>query len=193
MLPTVQTTELVALHYRIGIADDDNRSLGGEIMNTIAVADSTRTASRRRAWKWIALGVGALALVFAVSFGIMLYRMSGIPADLDLTTTRLSNQGLYRVSYTPNRPQIAFNEVHNWNLHVTTPDGQPITDATITVDGGMPQHGHGLPSQPQVTKYLGDGDYLVEGMNFQMGGWWTVDFTIDAGQHDTVRFNMILK
>jgi hypothetical protein len=163
-------------------------------MNTFAVADSTRTASRRRAWKWIALGVGALALVFAVSFGIMLYRMSGIPADLDLTATRLSNQGLYRVSYAPNRPQIAFNEVHSWNLHVATPDGQPITDATITVDGGMPQHGHGLPSQPQVTKYLGDGDYLVEGMKFQMGGWWAVDFTIDAnGQHDTVRFNMILK
>ncbi len=58
----------------------------------------------------------------------------------------------------------------------------------------MPQHGHGLPTRPQVTKNLGNGDYLVEGMKFQMGGWWVVDFTIDtAGKHDTVRFNMILK
>jgi len=78
--------------------------------------------------------------------------------------------------------------------HVATPDGQPVTDAVITVDGDMPQHGHGLPTRPQVTKHLGNGDYLVEGLKFQMGGWWVVDFTIDAnGKHDTVRFNMILK
>ena len=66
--------------------------------------------------------------------------------------------------------------------------------ASISVDGDMPQHGHGLPTRPQVTKHLGNGDYLAEGMKFQMGGWWVVDFTIDAaGQKDTVRFNMILK
>jgi hypothetical protein len=57
----------------------------------------------------------------------------------------------------------------------------------------MPQHGHGLPTQPLVTAYLGDGTYLVEGMKFQMGGWWVVDFTIEAnGQSDTVRFNLSL-
>ena len=70
----------------------------------------------------------------------------------------------------------------------------PLTDASIGVDGDMPQHGHGLPTRPQVTKHLGNGDYLVEGMKFQMGGWWVVDFTIEAnGKQDTVRFNMILK
>ena len=26
----------------------------------------------------------------------------------------------------------------------------------IGVDGDMPQHGHGLPTRPQVTDYLGD-------------------------------------
>jgi hypothetical protein len=58
----------------------------------------------------------------------------------------------------------------------------------------MPQHGHGLPSRPQVTKNLGSGNYLVEGMKFQMGGWWVMDFTINAnGQTDAVHFNMMLK
>jgi hypothetical protein len=33
----------------------------------------------------------------AISLSAMLYRMHAIPANLDLTTTRLSNQGLYRV------------------------------------------------------------------------------------------------
>lgn len=38
----------------------------------------------------------------------------------------------------------------------------------------MSQHGHGLPTRPQVTQNLGNGDYLVEGTKFQMGGWWVM-------------------
>ena len=29
--------------------------------------------------------------------------------------------------------------------------GEPVDDATIGIDGGMPQHGHGLPTRPRVT------------------------------------------
>lgn len=84
--------------------------------------------------------------------------------------------------------------MHQWTLHVETADGQPVEDALISVDGDMPQHGHGLPTGPQVTENLGNGDYLVGGMKFQMGGWWVMDFTISAdGQTDTVDFNMMLR
>ena len=83
--------------------------------------------------------------------------------------------------------------MHQWTLHVETVDGQPVENATIAVDGDMPEHGHGLPTRPQVTKYLGNGDYLVEGMKFQMGGWWVMDFTITTTKHtDAVHFNMKL-
>jgi hypothetical protein len=163
-------------------------------MSTITAQQSAGRSNRTRVWKWILGGAGALLLVALAAFGFMLWRMNYIPADLDLSTTRLSNQGLYRVSYAPRRGPIAINQLHAWTIHVATPDGRPVTDAAIAVDGDMPQHGHGLPTQPQVTEHLGNGDYLVEGMKFQMGGWWVVDFSIDAaGQHDTVRFNMILK
>jgi hypothetical protein len=58
----------------------------------------------------------------------------------------------------------------------------------------MPQHGHGLPTSPQVTQNLGNGDYLVEGMKFQMPGWWEVRFSISAGaQTDTITFNLTLQ
>ena len=164
-------------------------------MTTITTLPQPRLASpRRRALRW-ALGIaGGLLLLLAAAFGLMLYRMNSVPADLDLATTRLSNEGEYRASYEPRRGSIVINQIHAWTLHVTTPDGTPVTDAAITVDGDMPQHGHGLPTRPQVTKNLGNGDYLIEGMKFQMGGWWVVDFTIDAGgKRDTVRFTMILK
>jgi hypothetical protein len=166
-------------------------------MSTIITAQETKAAltqPKHRTLRWIAAIVGGIVLLLAAWFGFMLYRMNYVPSDLDLSTTRLSNQGVYQVSYTPRRGPIVINQIHAWTIHVATPDGQPVTDAVITVDGDMPQHGHGLPTRPQVTKHLGNGDYLVEGMKFQMGGWWVVDFTIDAhGQRDTVRFNMILK
>lgn len=79
-------------------------------------------------------------------------------------------------------------------MHVETPEGEPVESATVLVDGDMPQHGHGLPTQPLVTEYLGHGDYLVEGMKFQMDGWWVIDFTIEAnGQRDVVHFNLLLE
>jgi hypothetical protein len=163
-------------------------------MRTITTHQGIAKANQSRVWKWIGGGVGVLILVLAAMFGFMLWRMNYIPADLDLATTQLSNQGMYKVSYAPRRAPIALNQIHAWTIHIATIDGQPVTDASITVEGDMPQHGHGLPTQPQVTKHLGNGDYLVEGMKFQMGGWWVVDFSIDShGQRDSVRFNMILE
>jgi hypothetical protein len=147
----------------------------------------------RKLWKLVGIGAGAIALLLvAAVIGLYLW-MSYVPADLDYSTTRPSAAGLYRVSYEPRRGPIAVNQIHAWTIHVETADGQPVEGATITVDGDMPQHGHGLPTEPQVTMDLGGGDYLVEGLKFHMPGWWVVDYTINVGgQSDTVRFNLLL-
>ena len=143
---------------------------------------------------WIGGIVCALVLVAALYMSMMMSRMNDIPSDLDYSTTRTSDQDLYRVSYSPSTGTIPVNQMHQWTLHVESTDGKPVEDATISVDGDMPQHGHGLPTSPRVTEYLGNGDYLVEGLKFQMGGWWLMDFTITAnGQTDAVHFNMVLK
>ena len=143
---------------------------------------------------WIGAIIGGLILISAIVMGLMMMRMSDIPSDLDTSTTRTSDNGLFSVSYTPASGSIPVNQMHQWTLHVETTGGQPVENATITLDGDMPQHGHGLPTSPQVTEYLGNGDYLVEGLKFQMGGWWVMDFVITAdGQSDKVQFNMMLE
>ena len=140
---------------------------------------------------------GIFGTLIIISVGVMSLRMartSDIPSDLDYSTTRPSDKGLFNVSYTASTGTVPVNQMHQWTLHVESADGKPIEDATINVDGDMPQHGHGLPTSPRVTKYLGDGNYLVDGMKFQMGGWWLMDFTITAnGKTDAVHFNMMLK
>lgn len=147
-----------------------------------------------RIFFWIAAIIGGLVLVSAIWMGTMMARMNNVRSDLDTSTTRKSENGLYRVSYTASTGTIPVNEMHEWTLHVETADGTPVEDATILVDGDMPAHGHGLPTSPRVTEYLGNGNYLVEGMKFQMGGAWVMDITITANdQTDSVHFNMLLE
>lgn len=158
-------------------------------------AAQTAVRLRRRSVRWWIGGVaGMLVVLLAVWFMVMLYRMSYVPPDLDLAQTQRSAQGLYQVSYASRRDPVPVNQIHAWVLHVETATGQPVTGAQIAVDGDMPQHGHGLPTSPAVTRELGNGDYLVEGVKFHMHGWWVMDFAITAaGRHDTVRFNLLLK
>jgi hypothetical protein len=114
-------------------------------------------------------------------------------SDLDTSAERLTNNGAFKVSFKSELDPIKIGSMHSWILHVETADGQPVKGATIRVDGGMPEHGHGLPTSPQVTQDLGSGNYLVEGLRFQMGGWWEVKFNISAdGVEDNVTFNIVL-
>ena len=143
--------------------------------------------------RWIVWVASALVVLLLVALGFMWWRMNYVPSDLDYSTVRLTEQGLYRVGYAPDRDPIPVNQMQSWTLHVETAAGEPVEDAEIFVDGDMPQHGHGLPTQPMVTEYLGNGDYLVEGIKFQMSGWWVMDFTISSGdQSDFVRFNLLV-
>ncbi|MGE5378887.1 MAG: FixH family protein [Bacteroidota bacterium] len=143
---------------------------------------------------WLGGILGALIVVSAIYMFVMMSRMGAVPSDLDYSTTQASDGGLYNVSYTVPTGTIPINQIHQWTLHVERADGTPVENATIDVDGDMPQHGHGLPTKPRVTQNLGNGDYLVDGMKFQMGGWWLMDFTITSGgETDVVHFNMMLQ
>ena len=129
---------------------------------------------------------------------LMSERMHGNPnstntSELDTSTEKLTENGAFKVSFKSELDPIAIGSMHSWVLNVETADGQPVEGATIFVDGGMPEHGHGLPTAPEVTQDMGNGDYLVEGLKFQMGGWWEVKFNISAdGVEDNVTFNLVL-
>jgi hypothetical protein len=115
------------------------------------------------------------------------------PAGLDLSSQRLSANRTYIVESHPMDGHAPINKMHAWEVRVTLPSGQPVDGARIAVDGGMPQHGHGLPTQPKVTRALGDGRYLVEGVKFSMPGWWELKLKIDGAQgRDDVTFNTVV-
>ncbi len=118
------------------------------------------------------------------------------PANLDLAATQPSHGGKFTVSYKSDLDPVTINKLHTWTVHVADSAGKPVDNATVAIDGGMPEHNHGMPTQPIVTS-LGSGDYRAEGMKFQMPGWWTVTVTVTdtvgAAQPDSATFNLLLQ
>lgn len=105
---------------------------------------------------------------------------------------RQSSSGLYTATLQPTE-SLRPRKLQTVQVALTDAEGHLVDGAVITVDGGMPQHGHGLPTQPRVTKALGRGEYVIEGVRFNMGGWWEFKLAI-AGKEgaDTVTFNLAL-
>lgn len=116
------------------------------------------------------------------------------PSNLDVSLKRPTDAGKFIVTLQPPQAAPAINQIHSWTINVATPAGVPVQGARISVDGGMPQHGHGLPTRPRVTRELGNGDYLMEGMKFSMTGWWEIKLAIEAaGAADKVTFNRVIE
>ena len=109
---------------------------------------------------------------------VVLCLVAAIPAGAD---QRSADQLVVR--YESSLQPVEINKMHSWLLRVETADGRPVEDATIEVDGGMPEHDHGLPTQPRVTAELGGGSYRVDGLRFHMRGDWELVFTIRHGKH----------
>ena len=111
----------------------------------------------------------------------------------DWQATQTTESGAYKVTVKPGLDPIVINRIHEWTLHVETSDGHPVDDATIVIDGGMPEHQHGLPTRPEVTRNLGNGDYLVEGMKFNMTGYWELRISVESGgTRDVAVFELTL-
>src|SRR5208337_263213 len=121
------------------------------------------------------------------------YKMmhSSAPADVDTSTARESAKKLFRVSYESNVLPIQVGRIISWKLRVETADGAPVKNAEVTVSGGMPEHGHGLPTMPEVAEGTIPGDYVVQGLKFSMPGWWVMTFKIKTqGAEDVITFNL---
>lgn len=99
---------------------------------------------------------------------------------------------LYIATLEPLQP-LRTRKLQTVHVRVVDATGRPVDGATIAIDGGMPQHGHGLPTRPRVTRNLGDGIYEIEGVRFNMGGWWEFKLAVTTpAAADTVTFNLSL-
>ncbi len=105
---------------------------------------------------------------------------------------RASGNGMYTATLEPREP-LALRRLQTVAVRVVDAKGQPVRGATLSVGGGMPEHRHGLPTLPRVTRALGEGVYEIEGVRFSMGGWWELKLAIESPAGvDSVTFNLSL-
>ena len=118
------------------------------------------------------------------------HSMDGGSMSVDVSTEKGSTWGTFVVRLDHGVDTLPLNKMHQCVIEILDKEGNPVEGAQIRVDGGMPAHGHGLPTKPRVTKSLGGGKYLVEGLKFSMHGMWQLVFDIrTASQEDSVIFN----
>ena len=72
---------------------------------------------------------------------------------------------------------------------VTDRDGVPLDDGKVALDARMPQHGHGMETDPVDDPGQCDaagkcthvgGKYRAEGFKFHMTGGWTITVDVDG-------------
>ncbi|MEX0964769.1 MAG: FixH family protein [Pseudohongiellaceae bacterium] len=111
-----------------------------------------------------------------------------MPPDLSGMTDR----GLTIEIYSELSP-LRINQIHSWHIRVRDGDKEVPMLEQLSVFGGMPEHDHGLPTQPEVTTRLDDGDYLLEGVRFHMQGLWRLQIELQLeGVDDTAIIEFIL-
>ncbi|HEX2166392.1 MAG TPA: FixH family protein [Longimicrobiales bacterium] len=158
---------------------------------------TTRNGTRRSTLRRVLVTAAALAAIGGAGacthMMAMLHGGPDRPADSEFGLgPRVSSAGVYSVTLEPVAP-LAKRKLQRVRVRIVDDSGLPIDNATIEVDGGMPQHGHGLPTRPRMTKRLGEGLYEIDGVRFNMGGWWEFKLAIaDGARSDSVTFNLSL-
>jgi hypothetical protein len=87
----------------------------------------------------------------------------------------------------PNPPPMG--ELFEVRARLLDRAGEPIEDAKVRLDARMPQHDHGMMTDPIDDPGICDGDgrcrhpdgaYTTRGFKFHMGGEWTILVTVEG-------------
>lgn len=108
------------------------------------------------------------------------------PTPFEDGARTLSDEGAFHVELwsSTGRPRVGRND---FDVVIAMPDpndpgalGRGIPNARVEVNAFMPNVGHDLRHPPRAM-YLGEGHYLVSGVEFDHSGVWTLDVDIRVG------------
>jgi YtkA-like len=156
------------------------------------VEQTMKRNTTMRAAPWVPNYLALAAAIIAVSLTVT--AAGARPRELNLALDRKGDEGVFQIELVSGQVPIPMSKVHQWSVHLSGAGGAPVFGATIKIDGGMPEHGHGLPTAPRAEAAAAPGDYVIKGMKFSMPGWWVLklDIRVPDGRTDKITFNLIL-
>ncbi|MFZ1389139.1 MAG: FixH family protein [Thiolinea sp.] len=103
--------------------------------------------------------------------------------------SQTSAKGLFKLSLMC-RHAPSVGPFQDCQVELQDQQGQVVNDAKLSVDGGMPSHGHGLPTAPVISSLDDQGHYRIDGLQYNMPGAWLLGFVIKtASSQDKVVFS----
>jgi sugar lactone lactonase YvrE len=99
-----------------------------------------------------------------------------------LPATLCSNGARYQLRLQSKPSAIPYNALFEIEVQIAEGCVAPktLTDATLAVDAVMPEHRHGMNTQPEVLS-LGNGRFRVQGLMLHMAGLWELYFDVARG------------
>ena len=170
-------------------------STGGSELKRLAKTLHHHERSQSRHVASIAVIMAAVIIAPACGHAMMMIHGTGArrPAAAEFGLGPRSSANHLYVATLETATQLRTRQMQTVRVAIVDGDGRAVEGATLAIDGGMPEHGHGLPTRPRMTRVLGNGGYEVEGVRFNMGGWWEFKVTITSERGaDTVTFNLSL-
>lgn len=127
------------------------------------------------------LAVAGMA-VFVLVVGTPPRRPDGNAGRAALSIVRSSPPGVanVRVGVRPRLPDSDPGSLHDWLVEITDGDGAPVSGCRVSLDATMPEHGHGLPTEPRLEREEPKGTYVVRGVRFSMPGHWLLSTKVSG-------------
>ena len=136
----------------------------------------------------IAVALAALAIA---GYAYLQADIETVPQSAAIASGNPTENGLFVVRIEPEEKPVSVGPIHAWLVSVNDPQGMPVEGAKVSLDGGMPSHGHGLPTIPETLGEIQPGIYRIDGVKFSMIGPWELVVEIESGdQSDSVRFDL---
>ncbi len=115
-------------------------------------------------------------------------------AKLNLSRSRASAKGTYKVAYLPKPANAKPNQALTWRVTLHTKSGRPVTGAKLRLSLSRPPDGPERAVARLAAKDQGQGYYQVEGLRIPDKGWWRVSLDISGKRgNDRVEFNLVLE
>lgn len=124
--------------------------------------------------------LGILFLVSLMPFALLANENAATPAihngELVISSAETGN---ITIKISGHKNFMALNKIQHWNVELTTLRNTPVATAKLLVDGGMPAHAHGLPTEP-VVEHVNGNVYKIKGLKFSMAGVWVLFIDINT-------------
>lgn len=151
-------------------------------------------------WKYMA-GV-ALAVVAAIT-AIAIFHGSAVavpfPAGASGSSRaevsigrRPSHNGRYAAEVV-SATKVVEGSTGTWVVHLEDRRGRRVSGADVDVAVWAPESGERSEQAP-TARYVGHGNYTLEGVTFPHDGWWNVALVVHARVGtDSVAFNVVMR